>query len=54
MRCAFSYPTAWPPHQMLAWCGLERYGYAQDAQRLAYRWLYMSVLMTRVACEQIG
>lgn len=39
-----SYPAAWPPHQMLAWCGLERYGYAQDAQRLAYRWLYMYIL----------
>lgn len=29
---------------MLAWCGLERYGYIEDAQRLAYRWLYMCVL----------
>lgn len=26
---------------MLAWSGLQRYGYAHEAQRLAYRWLYM-------------
>ena len=30
-----------PPHQIMAWVGLERYGYIEDAQRLAYRWLYM-------------
>ena len=32
---------AWPPHQIMAWVGLERYGYIEDAQRLAYRFLYM-------------
>jgi hypothetical protein len=32
---------AWPPHQIMAWVGLERYGHLDDAQRLAYRWLYM-------------
>ena len=32
---------AWPPHQIMAWVGLERYGYLEDAQRLAYRFLYM-------------
>jgi len=26
---------------MLAWVGLERYGYLEDARRLAYRWCYM-------------
>lgn len=26
---------------MLAWMGLLRYGYVEDAQRLAYRWLFM-------------
>lgn len=26
---------------MLAWVGLERYGYLEEARRLAYRWLYM-------------
>lgn len=28
----------------MAWVGLERYGYLEDAQRLAYRFLYMYVL----------
>ena len=27
----------------MTWVGLERYGYLEDAQRLAYRWLYMWV-----------
>ena len=27
----------------MAWVGLERYGYLEDAQRLAYRFLYMYV-----------
>jgi len=27
----------------MTWVGLERYGYLEDAQRLAYRFLYMSV-----------
>ncbi|EDP44851.1 hypothetical protein MGL_0658 [Malassezia globosa CBS 7966] len=37
----WDYPYALPPHQMLAWEGLKRYGYMDDARRLAYRWLYM-------------
>ncbi|OCH93072.1 glycoside hydrolase family 37 protein [Obba rivulosa] len=37
----WDYPYAWPPHQIMAWVGLERYGYLEEAQRLAYRWLYM-------------
>ncbi|KAH9928369.1 trehalase-domain-containing protein [Fomitopsis serialis] len=37
----WDYPYAWPPHQIMTWVGLERYGYLEDAQRLAYRWLYM-------------
>ncbi|KAK0543759.1 alpha,alpha-trehalase nth1 [Tilletia horrida] len=40
----WDYPFAWPPHQILAWVGLERYGYLEDARRLAYRWLYMMVV----------
>ena len=36
----WDYPTGWAPHQMLAWYGLRRYGYVEDAQNLAYRWLY--------------
>jgi len=27
----------------MTWVGLERYGYLDDAQRLAYRFLYMYV-----------
>lgn len=27
----------------MAWVGLERYGYLEDSQRLAYRFLYMFV-----------
>ena len=37
----------------MTWVGLERYGYLEDAQRLAYRWLYMCVpfvSMARVSC----
>ena len=26
---------------MLAWVGMQRYGYDAEAQRLAYRWLFM-------------
>ncbi|EJU04826.1 alpha trehalase [Dacryopinax primogenitus] len=37
----WDYPYAWPPHQIMAWVGLERYGYLDVAQRLAYRFLYM-------------
>jgi hypothetical protein len=35
-----------PPHQIMAWVGLERNGYLEEAQRLAYRFLYMYVLRT--------
>ena len=34
----------------MAWVGLERYGYLEDAQRLAYRWLYMCVLFVAMVC----
>lgn len=37
----FGFRYAWPPHQIMAWVGLERYGYLEEAQRLAYRFLYM-------------
>ncbi|KAI9227570.1 MAG: neutral trehalase [Piptocephalis tieghemiana] len=36
----WDFPYGWAPHQMLAWHGLSRYGYALEASRLAYRWLY--------------
>lgn len=37
----WDYPFGWAPQQMLAWTGLLRYGFEDDAQRLAYRWIYM-------------
>ncbi|CAN6599209.1 cytosolic neutral trehalase [Trichomonascus vanleenenianus] len=37
----WDYPYGWAPQQMLAWAGLMRYGYADESQRLVYRWLYM-------------
>ncbi|KAG9289416.1 hypothetical protein G9A89_007977 [Geosiphon pyriformis] len=36
----WDYPLGWAPHQMMAWRGLEIYGYINEARRLAYRWLY--------------
>lgn len=37
----WDYPYGWAPHQMLAWDGLRSYGYHQEADRLAYRWLHL-------------
>ncbi|KAK9330072.1 trehalase-domain-containing protein [Lipomyces starkeyi] len=37
----WDYPYGWAPQQILAWVGLIRYGYEEDAERLVYRWLYM-------------
>ncbi|KAF9697814.1 hypothetical protein EKO04_004180 [Ascochyta lentis] len=37
----WDYPFGWAPQQILAWVGLQRYGYDAEAQRLSYRWLYM-------------
>ena len=37
----WDYPFAWAPHQILAWIGFQRYGYNEEAQRLAYKWLWM-------------
>ncbi|BFZ57491.1 alpha,alpha-trehalase nth1 [Savitreella phatthalungensis] len=36
----WDYPFGWAPHQILAWGGLQRYGYEEEAKRLVYRWLY--------------
>ena len=36
----WDYPYGWAPHQLLAWQGLERYGFNEQARRLAYRWCY--------------
>ncbi|KAI9711368.1 MAG: hypothetical protein M1812_007217 [Candelaria pacifica] len=37
----WDYPFGWAPQQMLAWTGLMRYGYQEEAERLSYKWLYM-------------
>ncbi|RDL37590.1 Trehalase [Venustampulla echinocandica] len=37
----WDYPYGWAPQQMLAWGGLDRYGYREEVQRLAYKWLFM-------------
>ncbi|KAF7714983.1 Neutral trehalase [Penicillium ucsense] len=37
----WDYPYGWAPQQMLAWTGFLRYGYQEEAERLAYKWLYM-------------
>jgi alpha,alpha-trehalase len=47
----WDYPFGWAPHQMLLWQGLQHYGYHAEAQRLAYRWLYM---ITRNAADYNG
>jgi alpha,alpha-trehalase len=47
----WDYPNGWAPHQILAWEGLCKYGFADDAQRLAYRWLYT---ITRNAADYNG
>ncbi|CAP97655.1 alpha,alpha-trehalase nth1 [Penicillium rubens] len=37
----WDYPYGWAPQQMLAWTAFLRYGYQEDAERLAYKWVYM-------------
>lgn len=40
----WDYPYGWAPHQMLMWQGLKNYGYIEQAERLAYRWLFTMTL----------
>ena len=47
----WDYPYGWPPHQMMIWRGLKRYGYEDTANQLIYRWLYM---ITRNAADYNG
>lgn len=37
----WDYPFGWAPQQILAWGGFLNYGYVDEAQRLAYKWLHM-------------
>ncbi len=34
-------PNGWAPHQMLAWAGLQQYGFGDDAKRLIRKWIGM-------------
>jgi alpha,alpha-trehalase len=36
----WDFPYGWAPHQVLVWQGLQNYGYREEAERLAYRWLH--------------
>jgi alpha,alpha-trehalase len=40
----WDHPFGWAPHQMLAWSGLQRYGFDALVQRLVYRWLFTITL----------
>jgi len=37
----WDFPNGWAPHQMLIWKGLLHYNFAEEAQELIYRWLFM-------------
>ncbi|KAF4455682.1 Neutral trehalase [Fusarium austroafricanum] len=37
----WDFPYGWPPQQMLAWTGLIRYSFTEEAERIAYKWLFM-------------
>lgn len=37
----WDFPYGWAPQQMLAWTGLLRYSFTDEAERLAYKWLFM-------------
>ncbi|KAL3953086.1 hypothetical protein ACCO45_013029 [Purpureocillium lilacinum] len=37
----WDFPYGWAPQQMLAWTGLLRYSFTEEAERLAYKWLFM-------------
>ncbi|MEZ6331229.1 MAG: trehalase family glycosidase [Candidatus Saccharimonadales bacterium] len=39
MKTQWAYPNGWAPLQWIVIKGLERYGYTEDANRLAKKWL---------------
>lgn len=47
----WDYPYGWPPHQIMAWEGLNCSGFKQEAERLSYKWLYM---ITKNAADYSG
>lgn len=42
----WDYPYGWAPHQILLWAGLEQYGYIEDMQEAAFRWVNMIMQAT--------
>ena len=36
----WDYPYGWPPHQMMVWEGLRRMGLEEQAEQLAFDWVY--------------
>ncbi|AOA64540.1 GQ67_05209T0 [Komagataella phaffii] len=47
----WDYPYGWAPQQILAWVGLDKYGFRGHTKRLCYRWLY---LMTKAFVDYNG
>lgn len=47
----WDYPNGWAPHQMMIWKGLRNYEFEEEAEELAYRWLWM---ITRNAVDYNG
>jgi alpha,alpha-trehalase len=47
----WDFPHGWAPHQMMAWDGLLRYGYQEEAERLIYKWLF---LVTKTFVDYCG
>ncbi|HEU4495624.1 MAG TPA: trehalase family glycosidase, partial [Flavobacterium sp.] len=37
----WDYPFGWAPHQILLWQGLLNYNFYDEAQEMAYRWLWL-------------
>jgi len=51
----WDFPFGWAPHQIMAWYGLQKYEFPNEARRLAYRWLYtcVSLLFFCLACAHV-
>lgn len=43
MPTQWAYPNGWAPLQLLVIQGLERYGYHEDAKRIAMKWLHTNL-----------
>ncbi|KAH3680610.1 hypothetical protein WICMUC_000230 [Wickerhamomyces mucosus] len=39
----WDYPYGWAPQQILAWIGLNKYGFQNVTRRIVYRWLYLVI-----------